>query len=87
MVNIRKRTYPLIRMSDFIPVLPLAAPLDRDSLRRLAIHACLELHRVRWLRSYVASDGSRMLCWYMREGRQVLLDDAVGTVSSDRWRR
>lgn len=51
-------------MGDFISLLPLTAPLDRNELRRLAIHACLELHRVRWLRSYVATDGSRMLCWY-----------------------
>lgn len=51
-------------MNDFVSILPLAAPLDRDGLRRLAIHACLELHRVRWRRGYLASDGQRMLCWY-----------------------
>lgn len=26
--------------------------------------ACLELHRVQWLRGYLATDGARMLCWY-----------------------
>ncbi|MBS9402303.1 DUF4242 domain-containing protein [Halomonas sp. TRM85114] len=51
-------------MNDFVSILPLVAPLDRDGLRRLAIHACLELHRVRWRRSYLAADGQRMLCWY-----------------------
>ncbi|QTF90960.1 NAD(P)-binding domain-containing protein [Halomonas sp. BM-2019] len=51
-------------MNDFISLQPLAAPLDGDGLRRLAIHACLSLHRVRWRRCYLALDGERMLCWY-----------------------
>lgn len=61
-------------MNDFISILPLAAPLDRDGLRRLAIHACLELHRVRWRRCYLANDGQRMLCWYQaRDAESVRL--------------
>ncbi|MDI5936412.1 NAD(P)-binding domain-containing protein [Halomonas kalidii] len=62
------------RMNDFISILPLVAPLDRDGLRRLAIHACLELHRVRWRRCYLADDGTRMLCWYQaRDAESVRL--------------
>ncbi len=58
---VRHSPYP---MGDFISILPLAAPLDHHGLQRLAIHACLELHHVRWLKSWVAADGQRMLCWY-----------------------
>jgi cyclohexanone monooxygenase len=51
-------------MSDYFSVLPLMPPLDRDGVRRMARLACLELHRVQWLRAYLAMDGARMLCWY-----------------------
>jgi cation diffusion facilitator CzcD-associated flavoprotein CzcO len=51
-------------MSDYLAVLPLDAPLDLDGVRRLALHACLALHRVDWQRCYVPADGTRMLCWY-----------------------
>lgn len=33
-------------MSDFFSVLPLVPPLDRDGMRRLACHSCLDIHRV-----------------------------------------
>jgi hypothetical protein len=51
-------------MSDYFSILLLSQPVDHRGVRRLALHACLELYRVRWLRSYLAVDGSRMLCWY-----------------------
>jgi cation diffusion facilitator CzcD-associated flavoprotein CzcO len=51
-------------MSDYFSVLPLTPPLDRDGVRKLAHHSCLDIHRVHWLRSYLAKDGSQMLCWY-----------------------
>jgi cation diffusion facilitator CzcD-associated flavoprotein CzcO len=61
-------------MTDFITIQPLTAPLDGDGLRRLAIHACLSLHRVRWRRCYLAADGQRMLCWYQaRDAESVRL--------------
>lgn len=61
-------------MNDYLSILTLEAPLDRDGLRRLAIHACLDLHQVRWPRCYVARDGKRMLCWYQaRDAESVRL--------------
>lgn len=61
-------------MNDYISILPLPAPLDRDAMRRLVIQACLELHQVRWLRTCLAQDGSRMLCWYQaRDAESVRL--------------
>ncbi len=51
-------------MSDYVSILPLTIPVDPDAVRKLALHACLELHRVDWLRCYFAADGTRMLCWY-----------------------
>lgn len=50
--------------NDFISIVPLTTPLDRDGVRRLARHGCLDIHRVHWLRAYLAVDGARMLCWY-----------------------
>jgi len=38
--------------------------LDQDGLRRLALHSCLDIHRVSWLRSFLAVDSAQMLCWY-----------------------
>jgi acetone monooxygenase len=51
-------------MSDYVSILPLATPVDLEGVRKLALHACLALHRVDWRRCYVAADGRRMLCWY-----------------------
>lgn len=61
-------------MNDYLSILTLEAPLDRHGLRRLAIHACLDLHQVGWLRCYLAGDGTRMLCWYQaRDAESVRL--------------
>lgn len=51
-------------MNDYVSILPLQPSLDRDGVRRLARHSCLDIHRVEWCRSYLATDGTRMLCWY-----------------------
>jgi cation diffusion facilitator CzcD-associated flavoprotein CzcO len=51
-------------MSDYFAVIQLTPPLDNDGVRRLSRHSCLDIHQVQWLRSYVASDGAQMLCWY-----------------------
>jgi cyclohexanone monooxygenase len=74
-------------MSDYFSVLPLTEPLDRDGIRRLARLACLDLHRVRWLRGYVATDGTRMLCWYQaRHAESVrLVLKQQGAVVRDVW--
>jgi hypothetical protein len=52
------------QVTDHASLISLTPPLDRDGLRRLARLACLELYRVEWRRCYLASDGTRMLCWY-----------------------
>ncbi|MGD2167746.1 MAG: NAD(P)-binding domain-containing protein [Gammaproteobacteria bacterium] len=51
-------------MSDFITILPQATPLDRDGVRRLARHGCLDIHRVEWVRAYLAADGALLLSWF-----------------------
>jgi cyclohexanone monooxygenase len=51
-------------MSDYFSILPLSQSFDQDGLRRLARHACLDLHRVQWIRAFLAEDGTRMFCWY-----------------------
>lgn len=51
-------------MSDYFSILTLSQPIDEDGVRRLAIHACLDLHRVEWIRAYIDDNGTRMLCWY-----------------------
>jgi hypothetical protein len=71
-------------MSDYFAVIQLTPPLDQDSVRRLARHSCLDIHQVQWLRSYVASDFARMLCWYQtldaESVRLVLRQmDSIGT--------
>jgi len=61
-------------VSDFVSILEPAAPLDPAEVKRLARHGCLNIHRVRWPRSYLASDGRRMLCWYQaRDAESVRL--------------
>jgi hypothetical protein len=42
---------------------PPIAPDDLEAMSREA-EACFKLHRVRWLQSFLAADGARMLCWY-----------------------
>jgi cation diffusion facilitator CzcD-associated flavoprotein CzcO len=51
-------------LTDYASLLTLAPPLDRNGFRRMTRLACLDLYRVEWRRSYLAKDGSRMLCWY-----------------------
>ena len=51
-------------MPDFISLAALTLPLDRDGVWRLARLACLDLYDLDWRRSYLATDGRRMLCWY-----------------------
>jgi cation diffusion facilitator CzcD-associated flavoprotein CzcO len=51
-------------MSHYLATLPLRSPLEPDDVRLLARKACLDLHRVSWLRCYVADDASQMLCWH-----------------------
>ena len=51
-------------VTDHASLISLTPPLDRDGLRRLARLACVDLYRVEWRRCYLASDGTRMLCWY-----------------------
>jgi cation diffusion facilitator CzcD-associated flavoprotein CzcO len=71
-------------MSDYFAVIQLTPPLDHDGVRRLSRHSCLDIHQVQWLRSYVASDFARMLCWYQaldaESVRLVLRQmDSIGT--------
>ena len=51
-------------MKDVLSRIRLAPPLDASGVRRLSRHACLDIHRVQWLRSFLATDGAQMLCWY-----------------------
>ena len=51
-------------MADFVTILPQPTPLDRAEVHRLARHGCLDIHRVDWIRAYLAEDGSRLLCWF-----------------------
>jgi len=45
-------------------LVPLAGCIGQEDLWRLWRLACLDLYHVNWLRSIVARDGQRMLCWY-----------------------
>jgi hypothetical protein len=51
-------------MSDFLALIELTPAAGREDVDRMAGHPCLELHRVEWLRCYLAADGARMLGWY-----------------------
>jgi acetone monooxygenase len=51
-------------VSNFVTILPQPTPLDRAEVHRLARHGCLDIHRVEWIRAYLALDGSRLLCWF-----------------------
>ena len=53
-----------IQSHDVLSILHLRVPLDAGGVRRLARHGCLDIHRVQWLRAYLAVDGTRMLGWY-----------------------
>lgn len=45
------------------PIDPPLASADLDAMARFA-EGCFDLHRVEWRHSFLACDGSRMLCWY-----------------------
>jgi len=51
-------------MSEYFSMLVPPARANKDEVRRLARHGCLDIHRVDWLRCYLAADGLRMLCEY-----------------------
>lgn len=55
-------------------ILPQTPPLDRDGVRRLARHGCLDIHQVEWVRGHLAPDGGRLLCWFQaRDAESVRL--------------
>jgi len=51
-------------VADYATLVPLIPPVDQDGMRRLVRLACLDLYRIEWRRSYLAADGTQMLCWY-----------------------
>lgn len=52
--------------SDVVYIRPMDPPATPDDVQSHAREAggCFELHRVDWIRSFLARDGSRMMCWY-----------------------
>lgn len=52
--------------SDVFYLRPLDPPVTPDGALEMGREAggCFGLHRVEWLHSFLAVDGSRMLCWY-----------------------
>ena len=54
-----------IAVSDYAAIVPLDPRLDGDGLRKLVRLACLDLYRVSWRRAFLATDGARVLCWYV----------------------
>jgi hypothetical protein len=53
-------------MSDVFYLRPLSPPATLAGVLEMSKHAggCFDLHRVDWVRSFLSSDGARMLCWY-----------------------
>jgi hypothetical protein len=53
-------------MSDVFYLRPITPPITPAIAQEMSTHAggCFTLHRVDWLRSFLSSDGARMLCWY-----------------------
>ena len=53
-------------MSDVFYLRPIAPPTTPAGVIEMSKHAggCFGLHRVDWVRSFLRSDGARMLCWY-----------------------
>jgi hypothetical protein len=45
------------------PIDPAIRPADVYSMGKHA-GGCFGMHRVDWIRSFLSSDGARMLCWY-----------------------
>jgi cyclohexanone monooxygenase len=61
-------------VTDFFTLLPATPPLDHDGVYQLARHGCLDIHQVEWVRTYLASDGARLLCWFQaRDAESVRL--------------
>ncbi|HKX55515.1 MAG TPA: NAD(P)/FAD-dependent oxidoreductase, partial [Xanthomonadales bacterium] len=54
-------------MNNYISLIQLTAPLNADGVRKLSRHACLDIHRVQWLRSCLDESGLRMLNWYQAQ--------------------
>ena len=52
--------------SDVFYLRPIAPPIMPAKVREMAQHTggCFNIHRVDWVRSFLSSDGGRMLCWY-----------------------
>src|SRR5262245_63661379 len=53
-------------MSDVFYLRPITPPTNPAGVIEMSKHAggCFGLHRVDWVRSFLSSDGARMLCWY-----------------------
>lgn len=53
-------------MSDVIYARPLDPPTSPSEFMEFAKGAsgCLDLYRVQWKKSFLASNGARVLCWY-----------------------
>jgi len=53
-------------MSDVFYLRPISPPIDHADVAAMARQSggCFDLHRVTWIRSFLAEDGGRMLCWY-----------------------
>jgi len=53
-------------MSDVFYLRSIAPPITPADVNEMARHAggCFNLHKVDWIRSFLATDGGRMLCWY-----------------------
>lgn len=56
----------ILRVSDVFYLRPITPPATPEAVVRLAKEAggCLDLHRVTWTCSFLATDGGRMFCWY-----------------------
>jgi hypothetical protein len=53
-------------MSDVVYLRPIEPPVTVADVQQMAAHAgaCFNLHRVDWVQSFLAAEGTRMLCWY-----------------------
>ncbi len=53
-------------MRDVLYLRPMDPPVTVAEVIASGSHAdsCFDLHQVTWVRSYLAEDGRRMLCWY-----------------------
>jgi hypothetical protein len=53
-------------MSDVLYIRPIDPPATTADVQAMAREAgsCFDLHRVDWIQSCLARDGTRMMCWY-----------------------